>query len=72
MSEEGGHRVVYRDLQFEERTKCVMCLAFVPCTMFCCAPMLMYLMAKGPSGPPDAARLSDDEAKFYLDRLQGG
>ena len=66
-----GGRVIYRDMQFEERTKCVMCLAFVPCTMFCGVPMLMYLHAKGPSSPPDAVRVSDEEARIYLDGLQG-
>ena len=65
-------RVVYQDLQYAERAKCVLCLAFVPCTMFCGIPMFMYLHVKGPSGPPDAVRLSDDEARFYLDSLQGG
>ena len=31
----------------------------------------MGLVLSGPSGPPDAKPLSDDEAKFYIDNLQG-
>merc|ERR1712038_1400886 len=46
-------------------------MAFVPCTMCCGVPMLMMMHTKGPSGPSDATRLSDDEAKLYLDSLQG-
>ena len=66
-----SEKAVYQDLQFAERAKCVLCMAVVPCTMFCGVPMLMYLHTKGPSGPSDASRLSDDEAKLYLDSLQG-
>ena len=66
-----GERVVYRDRQYEERTKCAFCLAFVPCTMCCGIPLLLYLTMKGPSGPPDAVGLSDEETKLYIDRLQG-
>ena len=64
--------MVYRDSQYEERVKCGFCLAFVPCTMCCGIPYLFYLLMKGPSGPPDAARIPDHEAKAYLDALQGG
>ena len=66
-----GERVVYRDRQYEERTKCAFCLTFAPCTMCCGVPMLFYLLMEGPSGPPGAVGLSDEEAKLYIDRLQG-
>ena len=28
-------------------------------------------MEKGPSGPPDAEKLPDEEARYYIDNLQG-
>ena len=44
-----------------------LCLMKCPCTM-CCG--LAY-MSSAMENPPDAEKLSEDEAKTYVDQLQG-
>ena len=44
-----------------------LCLMKCPCTM-CCG--LAY-MSSAMENPPDAEKLSEDEAKNYVDQLQG-
>ena len=44
-----------------------MCLMMCPCTM-CCGWAYMNSAMKN---PPDAVKLPEDEAKEYVDQLQG-
>ena len=44
-----------------------MCLMMCPCTM-CCG---MAYMNSAMKNPPDAEKLSENEAKKYMDQLQG-
>ena len=44
-----------------------MCLMMCPCTICCGVAYLNSAM----KNPPDAEKLSEDEAKNYLDQLQG-
>ena len=58
--------------EFEESQrssmKTAMCLMMCPCTMCCGFCVMMSAMGN----PPDAEKLSEEEAKPYIDGLQGG
>ena len=58
--------------EFEESQrssmKTAMCLMMCPCTMCCGFCVMMSAMGN----PPDAVKLSEEEAKPYIDGLQGG
>ena len=58
--------------EFEEgqrsKMKTAMCLMSCPCTV--CFGCCVMMSAMG--NPPDARKLSEDEAKPYIDGLQGG
>ena len=45
----------------------LMCLMNFPCTI-CCG---MWYMNSKMKNPPDAEKLSEDEAKDYIDQVQG-
>ena len=60
---------VYYDKDFIDNLKTFN--SFGPC-MCCFIPSnVKRAELEGPNGPPDAARLSEDEARFYIDHLQG-
>lgn len=47
--------------------KKLLCLMKCPCTLCCASCYLKSAM----QNPPDAEELSESEAKFYIDNLQG-
>ena len=63
---------VYFDQEFVDRAKLYNNLSKIPCLL----PCLLFLEdnhnKKGPSGPPDAEKLTEEEARYYIDNLQGG